>query len=307
MSWVRISDDIPLHPRSLQAGLAAFGLWTSGLAFANRHMTDGYLPENLMMVFPGEKRSYLLRLATRLVEVGLWAKVDPSTGAVPGVTGIPAYLISNYSECQPSATRKSQIQRRTESRERQQRFRKKTTDQEPLSRCDTRVVAPVLDPDPDPDPDPNSTGNGDAAAQTSGHRPELRSFVLRFFSECYEKKRGDAWLQSAYFDRDLRQIATYCKTEIDAKIGIENYFRLADEFIQSKNFSPTFLAKNWGMYRNPPEISKASPRTGNDHSRWELSNKNNWIYSPNDPPPQTKWDAFTWWSKLENERIRNAS
>lgn len=305
MSWVRISDDIPLHPRSLQAGLAAFGLWTSGLAFANRHMTDGYLPENLMMVFPGEKRSYLLKLATRLVEVGLWAKVDPSTGAVPGVTGIPAYLISNYSECQPSATRKSQIQRRTESRERQQRFRKKTADPDLLSRCDNRVVTPVLDPDPDPDP--NNTSNGVAAAQVSGRRPDLRSFVLRFFAECYEKKRGDAWLRASYFEQDFKRIAAQCKAEVDAKTGIENYFRLGDEYVQREDFSPRILAKNWGKYRNPPVVSNTTTRTNYGHSRWDLSNKNNWIYSPNDPPPQTNWDAFTWWSKLENERIRNAS
>mgnify|MGYP001454549174 CR=1 FL=1 len=260
--WVKTSDDTPNHPRVLNAGIAAYGLWHAGLAFANRHMTDGYLPKDLTLVFAKEKKSYLARLADRLVEVGLWAVVDPSTGIVPGVTGIPAYLIQRYSECQPMATRNAQIQKKSSDRLRQQRYREKTDHDDELSRRDNGVVTT-----PRPDQTrPDHTTTVDGYSETADRGPSsIRSFAVRFFAESYERKRNNAWMQGGYFSPDFDKIAKMCASESDAETAIKNYFAMGDEYVQREDYSPRILARNWNKYRNPPAVHKARRNAPSPH------------------------------------------
>lgn len=75
MTWVRIDDAAPHHPKLLRAGPDAAWLWVAALAYANRHTTDGVVPdEALSALYPwgGWTRRVLDRLAARLVDVGLW-------------------------------------------------------------------------------------------------------------------------------------------------------------------------------------------------------------------------------------------
>ena len=75
MSWVRIEPEAPYHPKVVQVGVAAFGVFCAGLCYANKFLTDGFIPLGaLSAVFPGERWSCLLKLAVKLVEVGLWEK-----------------------------------------------------------------------------------------------------------------------------------------------------------------------------------------------------------------------------------------
>jgi hypothetical protein len=71
MAWVRVDDQFAEHPKVLKLGrdrLPAIGLWLQGLTYANRYLTDGFIPEGALP--PGSRR-----LAGRLVDVGLWQRV----------------------------------------------------------------------------------------------------------------------------------------------------------------------------------------------------------------------------------------
>lgn len=44
MAWVRLSDDFYDHPKFDKAGALGVALFVSGLAWANRNLTDGFIP-----------------------------------------------------------------------------------------------------------------------------------------------------------------------------------------------------------------------------------------------------------------------
>jgi hypothetical protein len=71
--WVRLDDSACHHPKIIKAGHAAVGLWTMGLAYAGLHLTDGYLDESVVAHLAGGKGRGK-RLASRLVDVGLWER-----------------------------------------------------------------------------------------------------------------------------------------------------------------------------------------------------------------------------------------
>lgn len=44
MAWVRLSDDFYDHPKFDKAGVLGIALFTAGLAWSNRNLTDGFIP-----------------------------------------------------------------------------------------------------------------------------------------------------------------------------------------------------------------------------------------------------------------------
>lgn len=48
MTWVRLEDDSPLHPKLLKLSDGAFRLWIHGLAFCNRGVTDGRIDKSFL-------------------------------------------------------------------------------------------------------------------------------------------------------------------------------------------------------------------------------------------------------------------
>lgn len=87
MAWVRLDDKFPDHPKIERAGERAAWLFVCGLCYCAEHLTDGHIPESKAhRLTDGAKTR-----AAKLVEVGLWVKVDDG------------YLIPGYLEYQPSA------------------------------------------------------------------------------------------------------------------------------------------------------------------------------------------------------------
>jgi hypothetical protein len=96
LSWVRVDDQFPDHPKLMRLGkdrLAGMGLWVVGLCYCARFLTDGYIPA---MALPWGSR----RIATLLVSVGLW-----------DVEG-DGYRIHDYHEYQP--TKAAVLEKRAE-------------------------------------------------------------------------------------------------------------------------------------------------------------------------------------------------
>ena len=69
MAWVRIDDQVPHHPKFLEAGAAASWLWVCGIAYCQRQLTDGFIPKAAVLTLgvPNPRA-----LAERLVSVKLW-------------------------------------------------------------------------------------------------------------------------------------------------------------------------------------------------------------------------------------------
>lgn len=74
MTWVKLVDTFPDHPKVLAAGDHAAWLWVSGLCFSSRHLTDGFIPASALARLTGLPKPR--QLAARLVEHGLWDEVE---------------------------------------------------------------------------------------------------------------------------------------------------------------------------------------------------------------------------------------
>lgn len=75
MTWVRLDDGAPGHPKTTTSGLDAFGLWAAGLCHCNRYHTDGIILKSaLRSVFPSEAvaLSVLQDAAAELVRTKRW-------------------------------------------------------------------------------------------------------------------------------------------------------------------------------------------------------------------------------------------
>jgi len=75
MVWVRIDDDLFSHPKVLHAWTdcpASIGLWTLGLSWVGRQLTDGHIPVEIVQVFMPHKRQRD-RATQALENAGLWS------------------------------------------------------------------------------------------------------------------------------------------------------------------------------------------------------------------------------------------
>ncbi len=80
MAWVRIEDAVTEHRKHLQAGPAACWLWVCGIAYCQRQLSDGFIPDlalTLLGVSSDRRRNeHPIVLANRLVLAGLFDRVD---------------------------------------------------------------------------------------------------------------------------------------------------------------------------------------------------------------------------------------
>jgi hypothetical protein len=113
VTWVRLADDFYDHPKVLAAGPLAGWLWIAGIAYANRYLTDGYLPSAAVRRLTDLDDPF--RLAAKLVDVGLWELADGGYG------------IHDYATYQPTAEAVKTERERTAERVAEWRRRQKST------------------------------------------------------------------------------------------------------------------------------------------------------------------------------------
>ena len=107
MPWFRVDDSFWSHPKVIQAGNAAIGLWARAGSYAAQHLTDGFIPAVIA------KQLGSVGLAEKLIKAGLWEPVDEPCG----------YLMHDWPDYQPS--RATTLMRRESNAERQRTFREK--------------------------------------------------------------------------------------------------------------------------------------------------------------------------------------
>lgn len=110
MTWIRLDDGFPDHPKVITLSDKAFRTYISGLCYASRYLTDGFLAE------PVVKRLDGVLSAGELEMVGLWQKIENG------------WQIASYSEYQTS---KEQVEvAKARNRERVAKWRKKAQEVE---------------------------------------------------------------------------------------------------------------------------------------------------------------------------------
>ena len=70
MTWVKIDDLFPDHPKIVALTDAAFRTHVTGLCYAARYLTDGHIPTGSLRTIGPRKA------ATELEAAGLWTKTD---------------------------------------------------------------------------------------------------------------------------------------------------------------------------------------------------------------------------------------
>lgn len=76
MTWVRLDEAMPEHPKVAALGDSAFALWITSIAYANRNLTDGFVPSAVGI---GQLRycdGNPIPAIRELEDAGIWHKVD---------------------------------------------------------------------------------------------------------------------------------------------------------------------------------------------------------------------------------------
>jgi hypothetical protein len=74
MPWVRLDEAFPEHPKVVAIGGDAGWLLVCAIAYCNRNLTDGFVPETILARLSDRRRPH--QLAARLVSAGLFEVAD---------------------------------------------------------------------------------------------------------------------------------------------------------------------------------------------------------------------------------------
>lgn len=115
MTWIKLDDGCPDHPKIVGLSADGFRCWVQGLCYSSRYLTDGFVPTAALRQVGTPKA------AAELAAAGLWVVVDKG------------WRIHDYTDHQ--STKEEVLERRDKDRTRQQRHRGVT----PMSHRDTTV------------------------------------------------------------------------------------------------------------------------------------------------------------------------
>lgn len=127
MSWVKLDDHFPDHPKIAQAGPLGLAMQVAGLCYCNRYLTDGFIPKSAakkLLDFEGiavtwDHNEFVggveevewHTVVAQLVGAGVWREVEGG------------WQIHDYTEYQPS--RSKVVEDRKAAKRRMEQNRKK--------------------------------------------------------------------------------------------------------------------------------------------------------------------------------------
>lgn len=76
MAWLRIDDTVPEHRKMLRAGPSACWFWLCGIAYCQRQLTDGFIPDEAIEMIGVRGNGRARKLADVLVSVGLFEPAE---------------------------------------------------------------------------------------------------------------------------------------------------------------------------------------------------------------------------------------
>lgn len=107
MTWVKLDDQFPDHPKVVKAGGDAAWLHVTAICYANRHLTDGFIPEGQVIRLSDRRNP--AKLAAELVKVGMWE------------TAVGGWMIHDFLDWNPSAAEVKKRREKERDRKAQQR------------------------------------------------------------------------------------------------------------------------------------------------------------------------------------------
>lgn len=208
MAWLKVDDQLAFHPKVMQAGNSAMGLWVRAGSWCAANLTDGQLPANMIGTLGAQRRH-----ARSLVESGLW--VETETG----------YAFHDWSEFQP--TKAEVLREREQARIRKQRQRETnvTVGQQRDDRWDAAFPVPTR-PDvpkgtykdggettkPDKPLPPDWIPNEEHLKRALETKLDLNTEAGKFKAHAEEKgRKAKNW--NAAFTRWLMQAAEYAQRD----------------------------------------------------------------------------------------------
>lgn len=110
MTWVRLEVELGEHPKIARLTDKAFRVHIHGLCYGNRLLTDGIVPRNVALTFPGANR----RSLTELVTAAVWhdqETICPTCIDRYGGLDRGDYVIHDFLDYQPSAAEVIELRR----------------------------------------------------------------------------------------------------------------------------------------------------------------------------------------------------
>jgi hypothetical protein len=117
MTWVKIDDSFPNHPKIVGLTDKAFRIHISGLCYCGTYLTDGFVPMTIAARFANEDMQYIVELT----RAGLWREAPQDNG----------FHIHDYLAHQTSKTQVEEKRQTVRERQKRYRERHKVTEAEP--------------------------------------------------------------------------------------------------------------------------------------------------------------------------------
>jgi hypothetical protein len=117
MTWVKIDDSFPNHPKIVGLTDKAFRIHISGLCYCGTYLTDGFVPMTIAARFANEDMTHIVELT----KAGLWREAPQDNG----------FYIHDYLAHQTSKTQVEEKRQTVRERQKRYRERHKTTEAEP--------------------------------------------------------------------------------------------------------------------------------------------------------------------------------
>src|SRR6266702_6343147 len=174
MTWARLDDMLPVHPKVRALSDPAFRLYICGICWSNANLTDGHVPGGQLRYLSDVRRP--VQCAEQLVNAGLW-----------DLNG-DGWRIHDYLDYQPSADKVRQ--EREAKKQRQDRWRANRDTSKETSQDASRDAPPKPIPNPShpiPSPDGSVVTN---PADRSGDPQDL--ILIRAVQKAITDRTGRA-------------------------------------------------------------------------------------------------------------------
>lgn len=221
MTWVRLDDTFPSHPKVLKAGPEAAWLYVAAVCHSGHYLTDGFVDIDVIETLTRIKS--WKRAADALVRVGLF---DEVTGG---------YQIHDYLEHQKS--KEAAEKERAANKERQSNYRQRQRPANTVSNAVTNTVTNVELTEP-PTHTPTHTGSNPLTPTDVGGRNAP-------ISKPRHGTRADGSNPRAIAEREIEAKKAAQRIEQLRRYAEDRAHLPADEFIETlpKDFSWADVAK----------------------------------------------------------------
>jgi hypothetical protein len=117
VTWVKIDDSFPNHPKIVGLSDKAFRIHISGLCYCGTYLTDGFVPMTIAARLANEDMAHIVELT----KAGLWREAPQDNG----------FHIHDYLAHQTSKTQVEEKRQTVRERQKRYRERHKVTEAEP--------------------------------------------------------------------------------------------------------------------------------------------------------------------------------